>query len=73
MNKIFNAIKEERQRQDKLWGGATHDDTHNEQEWIGYMDEQLTKANDEGEYRERFVKIAALAVAALESMDRLGR
>ncbi len=73
MEKIFNAIKEERLRQDKMWGGAEHDDTHDEQDWIGYIDYQLSKANDEGKYRERFTNIAALAVAALESMDRLGR
>lgn len=73
MNKVFNQIRHERENQDAQWGGAVHDDTHDEQEWIGFMDEQLTKASDNGEYRERFVKIAALAVAALESMDRLGR
>lgn len=70
--RIFGEIHTERQAQDARWGGAEHDDTHTPFEWTGFIGKQSLsivgppcKAN-----RARFVKIAALAVAAIESMDR---
>lgn len=71
--KAFHLIREERVRQDEQWGGPKHDDQHCAADWSDYITHQLTKLDkyvglEDG--RERFVKIAALAVAALEAADR---
>jgi hypothetical protein len=81
MSDVFNEIREERQRQDEQWGGPEHDDTHDPLAWVGFIADQQEKVavgaitRGESYYttpdcRQRIVKIAALAVAALESMDR---
>lgn len=56
---------------------ATHDDTHGVDDWFDYIRRQMEKieqewsGDDEGQVREAYVKIAALACAAIESYDRL--
>lgn len=72
----------ERDRQDAQWGGPEHDDGHTAHDWLRYIGHQAQRAHDETlsddrtqlvdpeHYRQRLVKIAALAVAALESHDR---
>jgi hypothetical protein len=72
---IFSEIEAERIRQDSQWGGAQHDDTHSVENWSEYIDKQTYYANECGDSdladaRQRFVKAAALAVAAIESIDR---
>jgi hypothetical protein len=70
---IYQQISDERRRQDQQWGGACHDDKHNTLEWVLYIDyqtEKLELASYDLEGDERLVKIAALAVAALESRRR---
>lgn len=79
---IFFDIVAERLRQNEQWGGPTVDDTRTADQWLAYINAQKYKAihetlsdsNDEivdpEGYRARLVKIAALAVAALESFDR---
>ncbi len=70
---VYADIRSERARQDSQWGGPAHDDGHEGGEWLEYIEEQATKtwrAVTAAEYRERLVKIAALAVAAIESHDR---
>jgi hypothetical protein len=67
MSYVFEAIKRERVEQDRQWGGPEHDDEHDEQDWSDFIVHQAC-AIDFG--RERLVKIAALAVAAIESIDR---
>jgi len=88
---IIAQVITERKRQDMQWGGPTHDDTHNEYDWLGYMAHQADKITEilarNGFYgfleqrelktpvaynltRQHFIKIAALAVAAVESLDR---
>jgi len=79
--KILRLIAEERSRQDAQWGGPSHDDRHTPLEWMDYIGQQLEKFAKNlivrGENycttpdaRQRFVKIAALSVAALESFER---
>lgn len=69
--RAFADILLERGRQDEQWGGPQHDDTHNEDDWAGFIEYQVRKVNmSDGPERERFVKIAALAVAAIQSLDR---
>lgn len=74
--KILQEIREERTRQDKCWGGPKHDDQHEISNWVVYIRSQLNRMSSEsflpcGSDRKRFVNIAALAVAAIESGDRL--
>ena len=72
--KVIAAVITERKRQDMQWGGPDHDDTHSAGDWLRYMGQQATKitcGRTQGHnVRECFIKIAALAVAAVESLDR---
>ncbi len=73
-------VAAERDRQDAKWGGPEHDDGHtngNWTIWIDLIDEHAGKAyspdNSPEAYRNarrRFIEVAALAVAAVESLDR---
>jgi hypothetical protein len=77
MNKveIFTKIEQEREKQDLQWGGALHDDEHSLEDWIDFIDAQINRAEECESTnllcaRERLIKVAALAVAAIESLDR---
>jgi hypothetical protein len=70
--KAVAAILNERRYQDEKWGGSEHDDTETEENWQRYITEY---ANAQGrsssyDFRKRMVKVAALAMAAIESVDR---
>jgi hypothetical protein len=71
---IIDLIKQERVRQDHQWGGPQHDDKHYFPDWITYFDAQVRKANEElrmgADIKHRLIKIAALAIAGYESMER---
>jgi hypothetical protein len=70
---VYADIRAERVQQDAQWGGPEHDDSHEGGAWLEYIEAQARKAwrtVTAAEYRERLVKIAALAVAAIESHDR---
>lgn len=62
-------VRRERASQDAEHGGAAHDDTHTFDEWAAFIRKQLARA-ESGARRERLVKVAALAVAAVEAIDR---
>lgn len=77
----ISEVLAERKRQDAQWGGPAHDDEHAALEWLSFIDNQTDKAIRETagwlhessiapDVRVRLVKIAALAVAAIESIDR---
>lgn len=74
----IQSVLEERRRQDAQWGGPEHDDAHDIEDWFVFIDRQLDAARElignldgsDADLRARFVKIAALAVAACEVMDR---
>ena len=77
--RILGEIVNERDLQDRQWGGPEHDDQHGMMDWLNYIQKQSNQATallchqEPGgpeQYRERMVKIAALAVAAIESYDR---
>jgi len=71
---VFLEVIQERKRQDRQWGGPAHDDTHDVLAWGSYICYQEAKLGGQittREARDRFIKIAALAVAAVESLDRL--
>jgi len=70
--KVYAEIDKERAYQDGKWGGTSFDDTQTEQDWEKYIKEY---SQGEGRaagraFRERMIKTAALAVAALESLNR---
>ena len=71
---IYDEIEAERISQDQKWGGASHDDTHNSHDWICYITKHLGKAVtypwNHLTFRQQMVRIAALAVAAIEWCDR---
>lgn len=74
MEKIIEEIRAERAAQDAQWGGPEHDDEHSPDDFMGFITRQVVKgAGDGSDVRERFVKIASLAVAALEMLDRTTR
>lgn len=72
---IYDEIKEERTRQREEWGGADHDIKHNTHDWIAFIAKHLGKAVmwpfDKKVYRYQLIRVAALAVAAVEAFDLL--
>lgn len=67
---IIAEIADERGRQDKKWGGPQRDDGHLETDWIEYISEHAHRA-ERGIFRKQMIRVAALAIAAIESHDRL--
>lgn len=82
MEEILQEIREERKHQDAKWGGPAHDDEHSMYVWVGfisyYLGQSLSSAIKEyGSVKHRYqifryhmVKVAAIAVAAVQSIDR---
>lgn len=76
--KVLDDILLERKNQIAQWGGAEGDDRNESFDWFIYIRHQLELAEDEysgyvsinDTAQERLTKIAALAIAALESMER---
>jgi hypothetical protein len=70
---IMQEISRERAKQDEQWGGQEHDDTHSPGDWFRFISYQVHRGSsgdsvgDMHKRRRRLVKIAALAIAALES------
>lgn len=64
----------ERLAQDRQWGGATVDDSRSFDDWMRFIRYQISQAIGHHAIRAttrgRLVKIAALAIAAIESIDR---
>ncbi len=75
---VLAEIAAERTRQDAQWGGAAHDDTLPIGTFVqlirDYAGWAWVKAREGSpvEARQRLVQVAALAVAAAESLDRRG-
>lgn len=71
--KILEEIKAEREYQDYKWGGPRHDDGHSANDWIAYITSYLGKnemSYNNLDFRNDMIKVAALAVAAVEWYDR---
>lgn len=70
---IIDAIEAEREYQDSRWG-TSFDDKNTANDWVAYITCYLGKAvtlpwNQE-QFRKALIKVAALSVAALESLER---
>lgn len=78
MRTALKSVLTEREVQDMQWGGHEHDDRQELHDWANYINKQLDKAIyqlafpevDVGVVRYQYVKAAALALAAIESIDR---
>lgn len=69
---VLQAVARERNYQRVLWGNA-HDDAHKEYDWyalISAWNEKARSTLPPETYRLRLIQIAALAVAAVEQIDR---
>lgn len=72
-------VAAERTRQDAKWGGPAHDDGHSTAEFVRLIQDYTAGALLMAEMarpdqaRRRLVQVAALAVAAAESIGRKGR
>ena len=74
---LFSEINVERQMQDALWGGPQNDDQHSARDWVAILCRHVGLSMDDGQipvdsvrFRRQMVRVAALAVAAIESIDR---
>lgn len=75
--RVFQDIARERAYQDRKWGGPEHDATETPPQWMAYRQPYQGRAlaryySDPAEYRRQIVKLAALAVAEIEALDRAG-
>lgn len=74
--KALKLLIQERISQDEEWGGPEHDDQHVPEEWLSFIMKQADKApyaSRDSDLADAYVKIGALALAALESMVRKGQ
>lgn len=78
MTDVLAAVRAERERQQAEEGWSPeHDDAHVVHDWVSLMVRYLGRAMDAAEehnpdrYRARLVQVAAIAVAAAESLDRV--
>lgn len=75
-DEILKEIAAERKRQDQKWGGAAHDDNYDLRDFIRWgknylsWSDQMADALSWAKARRRMVQVAALAVAAVEWIDR---
>lgn len=60
----------EREYQRERWGDD-HDDTHDAEEWACWIGARVERLPARDDQRAQLVRIAAMALAAAESMDRI--
>jgi hypothetical protein len=70
--KVYAEISTERTRQDLEHGGPGHDDAHTQDEWTWLISDHNQRAlQGNGRFfRRQMVRVAALAIAAIEAHDR---
>tara|TARA_R110002094_G_scaffold214058_2_gene184537 strand:- start:617 stop:883 length:267 start_codon:yes stop_codon:yes gene_type:complete len=77
MEKILEEIRTERKRQHKLWGDR-FDDENTSNDWLAYITMYgsegagVTDSGRPKDFRDAMMKVATLAVAAIEAIDRNG-
>ncbi len=73
-DKTLQAINKERMRQDEKWG----EQNHNPFVWLAILGEEYGESCkaalefpvDYSNYRKELIEVAAVAIAAIESLDR---
>jgi hypothetical protein len=72
LDRVFDAIAQERNYQDRKWGGSGHDEKHDSGAWISYMETYIEEARSldthgdlQGALR-KVLKATALGVATME-------
>ena len=72
---VILEVLEERAAQDKKWGGTEHDDQHSDHDWICFILEhaQRGELTTDTVFRKQMIRVAALAVAAVQAVDRRAR
>ena len=75
MDSIYKEVATERQRQRRKWSDA-HDDRHTTGDFVEYIRNyagwawQMWSMGSHAKARRRLIQVAALAIAAVETMDR---
>lgn len=71
---VLKQVMDERQAQINKHGGVPNDDRNSLSDWIRWMVEHLAFASRDEHTgtRQELVRVAALAVAAIEAYDRNG-
>ena len=70
---ICEEIRAEREAQDAEWGGSAHDDAHSQFDWWSYIkahNDRSIRGQNRDDCRYQLVRVAALAVAAIQSFAR---
>ena len=72
---IIAEINVERTRQDKEWGGQINDDLNTLRDWATYINYHAVinayiHRAEKFAFRKSMIRVAALAIAAIESIDR---
>jgi len=75
MDEIFEEIKEEREYQRTIGWNTSSDDKNTTLEWAGFICNYATRSicgatAHLADFRTSMVKVAALAIAAIEAYDR---
>lgn len=74
--KILGEVLEERERQDRKWGGPNHDDQHDTATFVQLIEDYagwarvMAGMDSHDKARQRLIQVAALAVASVEAIDR---
>ena len=78
MDRILQEIRRERDRQDVKYGWPDHDDGHYPGDWclilskyLGSAAAETIDAEPDAAFRDNMIKIAAVAIAATQSLDRI--
>lgn len=75
-NVVLLEVAVERAHQDKKWGGPEHDDQYTALEFLQLVERYailarvMSSRGSPGKARHRLIRVAALAIAAVESIDR---
>jgi hypothetical protein len=80
---IYSEIEAERDRQQRRWGDAADDTKNTPNDWAAFIGHHATRWFGGGfapydaatvrAFRAQMIKVATLAVAAVESLDRQAR